>query len=219
MRFHKPLLAILGLLLSAAASHAQDAPQPDAFKPPPPVTYTERFEAYGGISFMNGQAGQTLPKRYNLAGGEGMFTWWITPRFGAIGDYRWEAGTTPVLPKAQSAPIPIQTRPLVTQNIYMGGVNYRWKHNQHAALSFHGLVGGTSGNFTHSTNGQDPTYWAGMYENHTAPMGVLGASLDFNRSARWAIRVSPELVFEHFGDETREFFYISGGVVYRFGKR
>lgn len=211
----KPLLAVLGLLLITAASAAYA--QSDVFKPPPPVTYTEKFEVYGGLSFMNGQAGQNLAKRYNMAGGEGMFTWWITPKIGAAGDYRWEGGTTPVDPAAQVHGI--QTRPFVTQNVFMGGVTYRGPRNQHAALTFHALAGGSAGNFTHSTNGLDPTQYAGMYQNHTAPVGAIGGSLDFNRSARLAIRLSPDMIFEHFGTETREFFSISGGIVYRFGHR
>jgi hypothetical protein len=40
--------------------------------------------------------------------------------------------------------------------------------------------------------------------------------LDFNRSKNWALRLSPDLILEHFGNEEREFFSISGGVVYRF---
>jgi hypothetical protein len=50
-------------------------------------------------------------------------------------------------------------------------------------------------------------------------MGVVGGSLDLNRSARLAVRLSPDLVFEHFGSETREFFSISAGIVYRFGQK
>jgi hypothetical protein len=32
------------------------------------------------------------------------------------------------------------------------------------------------------------------------------------------VRLSPDMIFEHFGTETREFFSIGGGVMYRFGK-
>jgi hypothetical protein len=48
---------------------------------------------------------------------------------------------------------------------------------------------------------------------------VVGGSIDFNRSARWAVRLQPDLVFEKFGTELREFVSVSGGVVYRFGNR
>jgi hypothetical protein len=51
------------------------------------------------------------------------------------------------------------------------------------------------------------------------PIAAIGGSVDINRSKNWAIRLSPDLILERFGSETREFFGISGGVVYRIGKR
>ena len=56
----------------------------------------------------------------------------------------------------------------------------------------------------------------GLYADHSAALIAIGGSGDFNRSKNWAIRLSPDLILEHFGNETREFFAISGGVVYRF---
>jgi len=32
------------------------------------------------------------------------------------------------------------------------------------------------------------------------------------------VRLQPDLIFEHFGTETREYFSISAGLVYRIGK-
>jgi hypothetical protein len=43
--------------------------------------------------------------------------------------------------------------------------------------------------------------------------------MDFNQSHNWAIRLTPELLFTDFGTSPSEFFSISGGVLYRFGKR
>lgn len=217
--------------LSTPMLHAQASVKEsnaDVFKPPPPVTYTEKFEAYGGLSFLNGQAGQNLPKRYNMGGGEGSFTYYVRPKWGALVDFRWEGGTTPVLPLAQS--YNVQTRPFVSQTIIMGGARYRWLGSQKAALNLHAMAGESNGNFSHSlpksvpSQPQCPTTEcarnaAGLYKDHAAFMGTAGASIDFNRSARWAIRLQPEIVFEHFGTETREFFSVSGGVVYRFGHR
>lgn len=194
----------------------------DTFRPPPPVTYTEKYEVYGGINFLNGQAGQVIPKRYNMGGGEAMATYWLTPKYGVAGDVRYDAGTTPVLPAAQSTNPRVQTRPLVSQFIGMGGVQYHWFGNQHAGVNLHALAGVTHGTFDHSNPGLDATTFTtatGLYSNRNAAMGVVGGSIDFNRTARLAIRVSPEIVFEHFGDELREFVYVSGGVVYRFGTR
>lgn len=197
--------------------HAQDT-----FKPPAPVTYTEKYEIFGGINFLNGQAGQNLPKRYNMGGGEVMGTYWLTPKWGAAADLRYDAGTTPVLPAAQATSPPVQTRPLVSQFIYMGGAQYHWFGNQLAGVNLHALAGATTGQFDHSNPNLSTAVFSsatGLYTNRTSFMGAVGGSVDFNRSARLAIRVAPELVFEHFGTELREFVYVSGGIIYRFGDR
>ena len=210
-------VAALGGFAASTVAHAQDT-----FKPPPPVTYTEKYEIFGGVNFMNGQAGQNLPKRYNMAGGEVMATWWLTPKWGVAGDGRWEGGTTPVLPGGQATSPKVQTRPFVSQTIGMGGAQYRWFGNQMAGVNLHALAGVANGNFDHSNPGLQSTVFTnatGLYSNRTSFMGVVGGSVDFNRSARLAIRLSPEIVFEKFGTELREFVYVSGGIVYRFGDR
>ena len=185
------------------------------------ATYDEKFEIYGGLSLMNGQAGQNLPKRYNMGGGEVMGTYWLGSHLGVAGDYRIEAGTTGVLPTPPLA----NTNALVIQNIISGGANYRGPKNRYAAIDYHALVGVTIGKFDHSivndpaiTPGTSPEAF-GLYTNRSSPWGAIGGSIDFNTAPRLAVRLSPDLIFEHFGTETREFFSLSGGVVYRFGKR
>ena len=215
-------MSLLTAACAAAIGITSAASAQDTFRPPPPVTYTEKYEVYGGINFLNGQAGQVLPKRYNMGGGEAMATYWLTPKYGVAGDVRYDAGTTPVLPAAQSTNPAVQTRPLVSQIIGMGGLQYHWFGNQHAGVNLHALAGVTHGTFDHSNPGLDSTTFytaTGLYSNRSAVMATAGGSIDFNRSARIAIRVSPEIVFEHFGDELREFVYVSGGIIYRFGTR
>ena len=90
--------------------------------PPPPVSYDNKYEVYGGINFMNFQAGQNLPKRMNFAGAETSLTYFLTPRLGVTGDYRFEGGTTPVFPSPGSSN---PARQLVLLNAGMGGVTYR----------------------------------------------------------------------------------------------
>ena len=210
------LAGFVGSVAAAAVAHAQ------VFKPAEPVTYTQRYEVFGGINFLNGKAGQNLPKRYNLGGGDVMFTDWLTPKFGVAGDVRYDAGTTPVLPSGQATNPPVQTRPLVSQFIGMGGVQYHWLGNHFAGVNLHALAGASHGTFDHSNPSlpsQTFTVATGLYTNRTSFNGVVGGSVDLNRSARWAVRLSPDLVFEEFGSDLREFFSISGGVVYRFGDR
>ncbi len=190
-------------------------------------TYDNRFEVYGGLSFMNGQAGQNLPKRYNLGGGEGQVTYWLTKKLGVAGDYRIEAGTQPVIS-------PYYNRVLVMQNIFAGGVQYRGPKNRYAAVQFHAFGGGAAGDFDYAVRNypggspvsscpanQQPGQQGnlGLYCNHTTGWGAAGGSIDFNQGKKLAVRLSPDIIFEHYGTETREFFSISLGALYRFGKK
>jgi hypothetical protein len=197
--------------------------------------YDNRWEVYGGLNLMNGQAGQNLQHRYNMGGVEVMGTYWLAPaqsstwlkHVGVAGDYHFGAGTTPVLS-------PYYNRVVVMQSIIAGGLEYRGPKNRYAALDLHAFGGGSTGIFdyavnhypggspvsscpTNTTGGQ--TGNLGLYCNHTAPWGMAGGSIDFNESARLAIRLQPDIVFEHFGTETREFFSISLGALYRFGTK
>ncbi len=211
---------VLAVLFAALASPSNGWSQ--VFRPPKPVTYTEKYELYGGLSFLNGQAGQNLPKRFNMGGGEIMATDWLTPKIGIAADVRYEAGTTPVLPGGQATSPRVQTRPLVSQFIGMGGVQYHLTGNHYAGINLHALGGVTHGSFDHSNPGlPDSVFFpaTGLYTNRNSAIGTAGGSIDFNRSARFAVRISPEIVFEHFGNELREFVSVSGGVVYRFGDR
>jgi hypothetical protein len=187
--------------------------------PSAPVTYANRYEVFGGFNFMNFQAGQSLPKRMNLGGGELLGTYWLTKKLGLSADYRIDAGTTPVFANPY-----VNNRPLVYMNIFMLGGQYRGPKNQYAALNYHALFGVGDGVFNYSLKDVPTTpinYQAmtGLYSNRVKPVAALGASLDINRSKNWAIRLSPDLILEHFGTETRVFVAVSGGVVYRFGKK
>jgi len=199
---------------SQTAAQTVPAPVPVKLGPNAPVTYANKWELYAGVNLMNFQAGQALPKRMNMGGGEISGTYWLTQRYGVVAEYRGEAGTTPVLAN------PYVTRPLVYMNMGLFGVQVRGPKNHYGALNLHAYGGGSYGVFNSGTGFLQPQYNnVGLYGNHLAPMGALGGSVEFNRSKKLAIKLSPDLILEHFGTETREFFAISGGVVYRFGSR
>ena len=220
------MLAGCGLAMFAGRAQAQTR-----IGPAPPVTYDNKYEVYAGLNYMDFKAGEDLPKRMNLGGGEFEGTWWMTPKWGVAAEYRGEAGTTQVFPNAEVYGI---HRPLVYMNMGLFGVQYRGPRNQHAAIDFHAYGGVASGVFDGGTAGAPPgnigrtaaenaclaaggsiPAGVGLYCDHTAPLFALGGSIDFNRSKNWAIRLSPDLILEHFGNEEREFFAISGGIVYR----
>jgi hypothetical protein len=199
---------MVGLMAGAGKAMAQGEGKLAAAAP---VTYDNKYEIYGGIMLQNFQGGQDLPKRMNLGGIEALGTYWITSRVGVGGDFRGLAGTTPVFPN------PYTTRPLVVLYEGMAGVDYRGPKNQRAAIDFHAYAGVGHGDFTETPLPAGEN--VGLYSNRTKPMGAVGASIDFNRSKNLTLRLSPDLILEHFGTETREFFAISGGVMYRFGKK
>ena len=189
--------------------------------------YDNKWEVYGGLSFMNGQAGQNLPKRYNMGGGEGEVTYWLTPRLGVAGDYRIGLGTTPVVSAYYN-------RVLIMQHIFAGGVQYRGPRNRYVAIDYHALAGASHGIFDHAIKnypGGSPVAACaaqqgagqqgnlGLYCNSTSPWAAVGGSIDFNQGAKLAVRISPDLTFEHFGTELREYVGVSGGIIYRFGHR
>jgi hypothetical protein len=211
------MAAMLAGLLTTVCAQAQTKLGPAA-----PVTYDNKYEVYGGLNFMNFMAGQNLTRRMDFGGGELEGTYWLTGKWGLAAEYRGEAGTTPVWPRAGTYGI---HRPLVYMNMVLFGAQYRWMQNQHAALDLHAYAGPAYGVFDAGTSGAGPTpgisaasnaNLIGLYANHTAPIFALGGSVDMNRSKNWAVRLSPDLILDEFGSGTREFFAISGGVVYRF---
>lgn len=214
------LTAVTGAATAQSSSSSQLSSNPQATtttpKPKPkigfiaPVTYDNKYEIYGGINFMNFQGGQALPTRMNMGGAEVLMTYWLTPKWGLGGEWRGEWGTTPVTPN-----IVFNGRALASLNGGLLGAQYRGPKNQYAALNYHAYFGAMYGKFDYTA---DPTT-LGLYTNRTKPVAALGVSIDVNHSKNIAFRLSPDLMLEHFGTETRQFFAISGGVVYRFGKR
>jgi hypothetical protein len=208
------LLAILFTLRSTKAQ--------TRIGPAPPVTYDNKYEIYGGMNFMNFMAGQDLTRRMDFGGGEFEGTYWVKPNWGLAAEFRGEAGTTPALADAAIYGV---HRPLIYMNMVLFGVQYRWVKNQHAALDLHAYAGPSFGVFDAGTAGAPPgnqqftptqiANFIGLYANHTAPIFALGGSIDMNRSKNWAVRLSPDLILDEFGSGTREFFAISGGIIYR----
>jgi hypothetical protein len=195
-----------------------------------PVTYDNKYEIFGGLNYMNFQAGQNLPNRMNLGGAEVLFTYWLpghnwVKNLGVGADYRFDAGTTPVFANGGTTALSsngtgINNRPLVYLHTGMLGAQYRGPKNQYAALSYHGYFGVSHGTFDYSLKNLLPGAYplVGLYTNRTKPIAALGGSVDFNVSKKMAIRLSPDLILEHFGSEWREFVGVSGGVIYRIGK-
>jgi len=201
------MLVGAGTMLATARVEAQGQGKLAAA---PPVTYDNRYEVYGGINYQIDQVGQNLPKLTSLAGIEVLGTYWLTGHLGVGADFRGEAGTTAVFPNTD------QYKPVVATYTGMLGAEWRGPRGQRAAINYHAFGGASYGDFNINARTDE---FIGLYTNRTKPFAAVGASVDFNRSKNIAIRVSPDLILEHYGSEWREFFSVSGGVIYRFGKR
>lgn len=194
----------------AATGGQRVAAQTSKIGPNAPVTYDNKYELFGGLNFQNFQGGQALPTRMNMGGAEVLGTYWLTPKWGPGVEWRGDWGTTPVTPNHV-----FNGRALASLNGVLAGTQYRGPKNQYAALNYHAYVGASYGKFDYTAN---PTV-LGMYTNRMKPIAAIGGSVDFNVRKNIAIRLSPDLILEHFGTEWREFVGVSGGVVWRIGKR
>jgi hypothetical protein len=197
------MVLLAGATQQAAAQNGKIGPQA-------PVTYDNKYELFVGLNFQNFMAGQNLPTRMNMGGGEVLATYWLTPRWGPGVEWRGVWGTTPVRPN-----IVFNGRAEASLNGVLFGTQYRGPKNQYAALNFHAYAGPSYGKFDYTAN---PTV-LGMYTNRTAPLAAIGGSVDLNYRKNIAFRLSPDLILERFGTETREFVGVSGGVIWRLGKR
>jgi hypothetical protein len=154
----------------------------------------------------------------NFGGGVVQGTYWLTDHLGASIQYRGQAGTTPVFAGADLYKI---SRPLVYMNMGLLGAEYRGPKNQYIAVNYHAYGGVSHGTFSDTRKPNEPFFYqvTGLYRDSTKPIAYLGGSLDYNLAKKVAIRLSPDLVLSHFGSDTRPYFAISLGGIYRFGKR
>jgi hypothetical protein len=202
---------LLGCAVLAAGAARMEAQGQGKLAAAPPVTYDNPFELYAGLNYMNFMAGPHLAKQMNLGGIEISGTYWATPKWGAVVDFRGDAGTTFVTPQ-----IYFNGRAIAVLYTGMLGAQYRLQKNQHIATDLHVLAGVSHGDFSETIT---PAQGSGLYNNITKPIEAAGGSFDFNTSKRWAVRLAPDLIVEQFGPGSREFFSISGGIVYRIGSR
>jgi hypothetical protein len=195
------------------------------------VRYDNKYEIYGGLGFSHFKSGPQLAAGANLGGFDVQGTWWLLGRLGATANIRGYYGTQGVNPNQFGV-----GGPLVFEHMLLGGATYRLIAREHAAVSVHGLVGGSDGIFTHGlgTDPLDPSRPVeprdvGMYNNGFGLASTIGGSLDLNRSPRLALHISPDWIMTRYGGfgtptnvpsafvtHSQNEFGISVGILYRF---
>jgi hypothetical protein len=178
-----------------------------------PLDYRNKYDIYGGFASSHFNAGPALIPGANLGGFDIQGTMWLKMRLGATANVRGYYGTTGVIPNSFGI-----HGPFVMEHLFMAGPSIRGPKNEHAALTFHALVGGSYGVFDSAVdNGATPAS-LGLFNNGVTLATAVGGSLDLNRSPRWSLRISPDYLLTRFGGVSQNEFAISVGVLYRFRK-
>jgi hypothetical protein len=178
-----------------------------------PLDYRNKYDIYGGFASSHFNAGPALIPGANLGGFDVQGTMWLSMRFGATANVRGYYGTTGVVPN----PYGIRG-PFVFEHQFMAGPSIRGPKNEHAALTFHGLVGGAYGVFDSALNPGLTGPNLGLFNNGFTLATAVGGSLDLNRNSKFSLRLSPDYLLTRFGGVSQNEFAISLGVLYRLNK-
>jgi hypothetical protein len=213
-------LLSMGLMLGSIAN-AQVIPPAQTIPEAPslsnetlkPLDYRNKYDIYGGFASSHFNAGPALIPGANLGGLDVQGTMWLKTRYGVTANVRGYFGTTGVVPN----PYGIHG-PFIYETLYMGGPSIRGPRNEHAALNFHALVGGSYGVFNSAIDQGLTGPNLGLFNNGFALATALGGSLDLNRSPKFALRLSPDYMLTRFGGVSQNEFAISVGVLYRLSK-
>jgi hypothetical protein len=178
-----------------------------------PLDYKNKYDIYGGFASSHFNAGPALIPGANLGGFDVQGTMWLSMRLGVTANVRGYYGTTGVVPNAYGI-----HGPFIMEHLFMGGPSFRGPKNEHAALTFHALVGGSYGIFDSAVDQGLTGPNLGLFSNGVTLATALGGSLDLNRSPRFSVRISPDYLLTRFGGVSQNEFAISVGVLYRFSK-
>jgi hypothetical protein len=212
---------VFGLMLGSIAG-AQVVPPAQTVPEAPslqnetlkPLDYRNKYDIYGGLAYSHFNSGPFLVAGTNLGGFDFQGTDWLKMRLGITANFRGYYGTQGVLPNDANI-----HGPLVYEHLFLGGVSARGPKNEHAALTFHGLIGGSYGVFNADVPATvNPQQVLGLFSNGMALAMVAGGSLDLNRSSKLSLRLSPDYVVTRFGGQSQNEFAISVGILYRLSK-
>jgi hypothetical protein len=196
------------------------------------VQYDYRWELYGGLAYSHFNAGPQLVQGANLGGFDVQAARFFRYHWALDANGRGYYGTSGVDPNIYGI-----RGPSVKQYMFMAGPEYRGPSNEHVSLTLHALFGGAYGIFDSALtapasilatapagcaepgNHVNPEC-IGLFKNQATWASAIGGSIDLNRSARWAFRISPDATLTHFQSSSgqggvREQFALSVGVVYR----
>jgi len=156
------------------------------------VRYDNRFDFSLGAAYGHQKAGPPpLEQGSNLGGLDLTGSVWFTRNLGVEGTGRAYLGSSGALVN----PYFIKG-PFVSQYMFAAGPEWLGPHNKHGALTVHALFGGARFD-SHVGAGHTPEE-AGFFPDQTAPAAIVGGHIDLNRSARWALRFTPDAMYTRY---------------------
>jgi hypothetical protein len=193
------------------------------------IHYDNRFDLSLGAAFGHIKAGPEVLQGANLGGLDLSGSYWFSRRWAVEGSGRAYLGTSGVGSVGGSNSGQNLVRgPFVSQYLFVAGPEWLGPHNKHAALIAHALVGGSY--FDSHVYPLTPP-GVGFYDTQLAPAAAFGGHIDLNRTAHWALRITPDALYTRYGygftaipkasnPYSNWNFGISVGVQYKFnGKR
>lgn len=182
------------------------------------VRYDNRFDLSLGAAYGHQKAGPPpLEQGSNLGGLDLTGSVWFTRNLALEGTgraYLGSSGAGPTDPSIKG--------PFVSQYMFAGGPEWLGPHNKHGALIVHALVGGSRFDSHLGTHTPEEV---SFFNNQIAPAAIIGGHIDLNRSARWALRLTPDAMYTRYSINYGNMatyghwnFGLSVGVKYKFSK-
>lgn len=177
-------------------------------------TYTHRWEVYFGGQYMRFRPGPALHNS-GMGGWTLELTRYFSPRWGIVGDAQGYYGNNSL--GATGGPYNTYNAKFSVYPFTIGP-QYRFYGTPRISISGAVQAGIIYGYFDQNT-GPFPPPLVGLY-----PASVVGAAnanlkFDYNLSPALAIRIAPNVLFDHFGGNTDHNQGFLMGMVYRFGRQ
>jgi hypothetical protein len=210
--------AVAGVSAQESSSQSQVPPASPTAAPAPAyisidplagVRYDNKWEVSGEFAYRHLKAGPNLLQGANLGGLTVNGSYHLAQRWRLEGTFRPSLGTSGAAPNSvfnsQGQPDTIKG-PFIAEYMFAAGPEWLGPHNKHGAITAHVLVGGTYSDFEHDlgayTNPDGTRANAqtvGFYNNQFAFASLTGGHFVLNRSAHWALSMSPDAVWTHYG--------------------
>ncbi len=159
-------------------------------------TYNYKYELFMGGGYLRFRPGPVLQHNQEAAWNLGLTDYLGSSSWGITGEVRGYYGVA----FTNTHPINQAYEPSISQYVYLGGPTFRFFRGQHWGWTAQVLGGMGQGKFSINTNGLPPNL-VGLYKDEWSPYLDVGASVDYNLSPGFAIRLTPNYLMSNYGGQ------------------